>query len=106
MIYSTSHVTNWEDLFTLSRLMNCVVCDDDGATSFCYTEVISKNAVSITVWAKCSNGGRSMKYTPEMVWDDFSKPLKQFILKRITSPEDAEDILQEIFVKIQCKLEI
>ncbi len=35
------------------------------------------------------------------VWEEFSVPLKGFIRKRVANEQDADDILQEVFVKIQ-----
>lgn len=34
------------------------------------------------------------------VWEEFSVPLKRFIKKRVANEQDADDILQEIFIKI------
>ncbi|AFQ44215.1 RNA polymerase sigma factor SigZ [Desulfosporosinus meridiei] len=34
------------------------------------------------------------------VWEEFSLPLKRFIKKRVANEQDAEDIFQEIFLKI------
>lgn len=36
----------------------------------------------------------------ESIWDEFSKPLKAYIKKRINNDQDVEDILQIIFIKI------
>ena len=41
------------------------------------------------------------KHTPvESVWEDFSDTLKRFILKRVGNEQAAEDILQDVFLKI------
>ncbi|MDA8226294.1 MAG: sigma-70 family RNA polymerase sigma factor [Desulfitobacterium hafniense] len=34
------------------------------------------------------------------VWEEFSLPLKRFIKKRVVNEHDAEDIFQEIYLKI------
>lgn len=34
------------------------------------------------------------------IWEEFSVPLKKFINKRIENEQDADDILQEVFIKI------
>ena len=34
------------------------------------------------------------------IWEEFSKPLKRFINTRVANEQDADDILQEIFMKI------
>jgi RNA polymerase sigma-70 factor (ECF subfamily) len=34
------------------------------------------------------------------IWEEFSLPLKAFVSKRIANPQDVEDILQDVFVKI------
>lgn len=41
-----------------------------------------------------------MILTTERIWQEFSTPLKRFILKRIANEQWAEDILQDVFVKI------
>src|SRR5579872_2455221 len=41
-----------------------------------------------------------MVITTENVWETFSTNLKQFILKRVVDEDNAEDILQDVFVKI------
>jgi RNA polymerase sigma-70 factor (ECF subfamily) len=35
------------------------------------------------------------------IWKEFSVPLKNFIKRRITNEADADDILQEVFIRIQ-----
>ncbi|MCG8485542.1 MAG: RNA polymerase sigma factor SigZ, partial [Clostridia bacterium] len=39
------------------------------------------------------------------IWDEFSIPLNQFIKKRIPNEQDAEDISQEVFIKIYNHIE-
>lgn len=41
-----------------------------------------------------------MLLTTENVWDTFNLRLKQFILKRVPDGQSAEDILQDVFLKI------
>ena len=41
-----------------------------------------------------------MTVTTEEVWKEFNHRLKSFILKRVQDESDAEDILQEVFIKI------
>ena len=36
----------------------------------------------------------------EKIWKEFSKSLLRFIISKVSSREDAEDILQEVFIKI------
>jgi RNA polymerase sigma-70 factor (ECF subfamily) len=38
------------------------------------------------------------------IWNEFSGPLKRYIIKRVANAEDAEDILQEVFLKIHNNL--
>ena len=40
----------------------------------------------------------------EAVWTAFSKPLRAFVLRRVRRAEDADDILQEVFVRIHRSL--
>lgn len=41
----------------------------------------------------------------ENIWREFSANLKQFILKRISDESIAEDILQEVFIKIHSQID-
>ncbi|HXR66865.1 MAG TPA: RNA polymerase sigma factor SigZ [Ktedonobacteraceae bacterium] len=41
-----------------------------------------------------------MATTTEQVWDDFHTPLHQFIRRRVADESMAEDLLQEVFLKI------
>lgn len=36
----------------------------------------------------------------DIIWDEFSVPLRIFIKRRINNDQDAEDILQNVFIKI------
>ncbi|HLX40850.1 MAG TPA: RNA polymerase sigma factor SigZ [Ktedonobacteraceae bacterium] len=45
-----------------------------------------------------------MVMTTENVWKTFNVNLKQFILKRVVDEDNAEDILQEVFVKIHTRI--
>jgi RNA polymerase sigma-70 factor, ECF subfamily len=42
----------------------------------------------------------------ELVWDKFSEKLKNFLCKRVNDTSIADDLLQEIFVKIHLKLHL
>ena len=46
-----------------------------------------------------------MKDDVEKIWKKFKDKLKQFILKRVSNEDDAEDILQEVFLKIHYNIE-
>jgi len=43
--------------------------------------------------------------TTEKVWEEFSGGLKQFILKRIPDETQAEDVLQDVFLKIHTRID-
>lgn len=45
-----------------------------------------------------------MDNNTEKIWKEFSTKLKQFILKRVSDKDDAEDILQEVFMKIHSNI--
>lgn len=45
-----------------------------------------------------------MSPTLEHIWDEFSEKLGRFIRLRVSEPAEAEDILQDVFVKIQERL--
>jgi len=44
-----------------------------------------------------------MKTNTKTIWEKFSSQLQKYILKRVNSFDDAEDILQDVFVKIHLK---
>lgn len=46
-----------------------------------------------------------MIITTEGVWQEFSAKLKQFILKHVPEQQSAEDILQDVFVKIHTHID-
>ncbi|MEM7040158.1 MAG: RNA polymerase sigma factor SigZ, partial [Bacteroidota bacterium] len=39
------------------------------------------------------------------IWDAFSMRLRNFLRGRVQNPDDAEDLLQEVFLKIHCALD-
>ena len=45
------------------------------------------------------------KVTLETIWQDFAGPLRGFIRKRVGNDPDADDILQQVFLKIQTRLD-
>lgn len=51
------------------------------------------------------NGGRPTQATVERIWDQFSIRLGQFIRTRVTELATAEDILQDVFLKFQSRLD-
>lgn len=46
-----------------------------------------------------------MRLTTEQIWNDFHDKLYGFILKRVHNTEIANDLLQDIFVKIHTKID-
>ncbi len=46
-----------------------------------------------------------MNLSTEMLWQDFSEALYGFILKRVGDPDDSQDILQDVFIKIHTHLD-
>ncbi len=40
-----------------------------------------------------------MSESTNQIWEEFSNKLRVFILKRVKSKRDAEDILQDVFLK-------
>lgn len=46
-----------------------------------------------------------MNATLEHIWQEFAAKLRQFIRARVNDPATAEDILQDVFVKIQARLD-
>jgi len=41
----------------------------------------------------------------EQLWETFSAPIQQFILRRVPDPHSAEDILQDVFLKIHTRID-
>ena len=46
-----------------------------------------------------------MTYASEQLWESFSRPLQQFILRRVPDTHSAEDILQDVFLKIHTRID-
>jgi len=41
----------------------------------------------------------------EDIWNEFSRRLRAFILSRVSDPDDADDILQDVFVKLHTRID-
>jgi RNA polymerase sigma-70 factor (ECF subfamily) len=46
-----------------------------------------------------------MTIASEQLWETFSRPLQQFIQRRVPDPHSAEDILQDVFLKIHMRID-
>ena len=46
-----------------------------------------------------------MKPTVESIWNEFSARLGQFIRSRVADPATAEDLLQDVFLRLQSRLD-
>jgi len=46
-----------------------------------------------------------MTIASEQLWETFSGPLHQFIQRRVPDPHSAEDILQDVFLKIHTRID-
>ena len=46
-----------------------------------------------------------MTPTLEQIWHEFSEPLRQFIQRRVSDPAAAEDLLQQVFLKVSAGLD-
>jgi RNA polymerase sigma-70 factor (ECF subfamily) len=46
-----------------------------------------------------------MTAASEQLWETFSVPLHQFIRRRVSDPHSAEDILQDVFLKIHTRID-
>ena len=46
-----------------------------------------------------------MAVSTKTIWENFRNSLKQFIMRRVQNEDDAEDILQNVFLKIHNKIE-
>jgi len=56
------------------------------------------------IQARRNDRNRAMTPTVETIWNEFSAKLGQFIRARVADPATAEDILQDVFVKLQSHL--
>lgn len=46
-----------------------------------------------------------MTATTQQAWETFSLPLRSFLLRRAPTPADAEDILQDVFVRLHARVD-
>jgi RNA polymerase sigma-70 factor (ECF subfamily) len=46
-----------------------------------------------------------MTVASEQLWETFNRPLYQFIQRRVSDPHSAEDILQDVFLKIHTHID-
>jgi len=44
-----------------------------------------------------------MKVTTENIWMEFHQEMRSFIMGKVADPNDADDILQDVFVKMLAK---
>jgi RNA polymerase sigma-70 factor, ECF subfamily len=51
------------------------------------------------------NEGKHMSLTTEHIWEAFHTPLQSFIRKRVPDEATAEDLLQEVFLKVHQQIE-
>jgi len=49
--------------------------------------------------------GNGMKYSTEKIWEDFSAALRAYISGKIYDRASAEDVLQDVFVKIHANID-
>jgi RNA polymerase sigma-70 factor (ECF subfamily) len=47
-----------------------------------------------------------MTVASEQLWESFSLPLQRFIQRRVPDPHSAEDVLQEVFLKIHTRIDM
>src|SRR5689334_6684074 len=60
------------------------------------------------IWTDDTRGNEPMlseSVTTEQIWETFHTPLLRFIEKRVTDAPLAEDILQDVFLKIHQQIE-
>ncbi len=46
-----------------------------------------------------------MRYSTEKIWEDFSSALRAYIYRKISDHTSAEDVLQDVFVKIHANID-
>jgi RNA polymerase sigma-70 factor (ECF subfamily) len=46
-----------------------------------------------------------MTASTQQIWDAFHNPLEAFIRRRVTDPQEAQDILQDVFLKVHTRLD-
>ncbi len=61
--------------------------------------------ISVYLVGEINERGEVMLTTTEHIWDEFHAPLQQFIRRRVSDETTAEDILQDVFLKIHQHME-
>jgi len=56
--------------------------------------------ISVYLVGEINERGEVMLTTTEHIWDEFHVPLQQFIRRRVSDETTAEDVLQDVFLKI------
>lgn len=52
-----------------------------------------------------SNKESAVAPNSEVIWQDFSERLRGYIARRVTNTDDAEDVLQDVFLKIHSRID-
>jgi RNA polymerase sigma-70 factor (ECF subfamily) len=55
--------------------------------------------------SKAGRGKIGMAVTTELLWQDMNTRLKKFIVSRVRDEQSAEDILQDVFLKVHTRIE-
>ncbi len=61
--------------------------------------------ISVYLIGEINERGEVMLTTTEHIWDEFHVPLQQFIRRRVSDETTAEDVLQDVFLKIHQHME-
>src|SRR4051812_2443181 len=89
----------------------CGVCCWTPAPSTAYDRIETTSPAqtrSASVWRLAllrRKGRHAMIVASEQLWETFSAPIQQFILRRVPDPHSAEDILQDVFLKIHTRID-
>jgi len=81
-----------------TRLLRNIVGQEEQRASFWRYFRLSKQE-------QINERGEDMLTTTEQVWDAFHGPLQQFIRRRVSDEVTAEDVLQDVFLKIHQRVE-
>ncbi len=66
--------------------------------------VVLRQCLGWRVWLSVSRldraGGRAMTNATQVIWTEFGERLRGFIARRVGNEADADDVLQEVFLRI------
>jgi len=81
----------------VNRDVLCILLDKSASPIIEYNVIL--------LFSRDCKGYMLVSLTTERVWEQFNTKLKLFILKRVPEEQSAEDILQDVFLKIHARID-